>query len=334
MFESGQEYLTVHALSEFVFCPRAGLIVHELEQVEDERPLRYNVDYVPLYDLASVEEALNRQMNRLWVLLGAMGLLLIVAFVAYLLGRMLFLAPVGLGILWLSWRGTRRLNLVLELAETRSIAHAAVGREPTPKSRQYEAVNWWELLAAGFDSVPYRESLVDDKLGIRGKPWRVLRKGSLRIPVVRLSSDETTDTPRPQHVIGVAAYCHLLRTCEGQESPYGVLLFGNSWDGLAVVACDEIHAELQEAVRLARIRLPIVAQHGSFEGSILLEECDGCRHGRPVVVDAIQGSPWWGEDGAIHGVGGRDGRLYHSCCGDRFEWLPPHRKAVTLKLGE
>lgn len=334
MVETGQNYLTVDALSEFVFCPRAGLIVHELEQVKDELPPRYNVDYVPLYDLASVEEALNRQMNRLWILLGAMGLLLAVAFVAYLSGQMLLLAPVGLGVLWLSWRGTRRLNLVLELAEISSTARAAVAREPAPTARGYEAVNWWELLAAGFDSVPYRESLVDDTLGIHGKPWRVLRKGSFRIPVVRLASEEKPDTPLPKHVISVAAYCHLLRTCEGQESPYGVLLFGNSWDGVAIVTSDELHAQLLAAVTIARKQLPLLAQSVAVEGSILLDECVGCRHGRPVAVDAVRGSPWWGEDAVIHGVSGKDGQLYQSCCGDRFEWIPPHRKSLALKLGE
>jgi hypothetical protein len=52
--------------------------------------------------------------------------------------------------------------------------------------------------------------------------------------------------------------------------------------------------------------------------------CSGCPFGKPETakVDLAQV-----QTEKIHGRGGRDGKLYHSECGDRFEWIPPHVQA-------
>src|SRR6267142_923284 len=37
-----------------------------------------------------------------------------------------------------------------------------------------------------------------------------------------------------QHYARMAAYCHLLEKCEHAYSPYGIILFGNSHEGITI----------------------------------------------------------------------------------------------------
>lgn len=53
-----------------------------------------------------------------------------------------------------------------------------------------------------------------------GKPWRLLKKGSLMIPVIRQrqgSSEWGT-----QHEVRLSAYCDLIEKCTGGDAPFGV----------------------------------------------------------------------------------------------------------------
>lgn len=326
--------MKVHALSEFVFCPRAGVIAHELagdDQI-DEPPKRFNIDYAPPFHLPGIEEAIGRLTDSLtkWGL--AALVVLLAALLMFVLGYRVLLIPLGVLLAGVSWVIAKRINRIVELTDWRDLARNAAPREPAPTPQSHQKVNWWEILAAGFESVQSRESYVDSELGLEGRPWRVLRKGSLRIPVVKLQSTTDRTSPHPQHAIRVAAYCRLLQINEGMESPYAVLLFGDSWEGLAVANTESLQDLLPKAVAFAR-ELEQLSQLSSDEPPPPSppHQCIRCWYGRPVVYRVELGSPWWDDDGQIHGMP-FGGKTFHSCCGDRFDWTPPHEQALAMKL--
>lgn len=326
--------ISVHALSEYAYCPRAGVIAHELavDDEIDEPPKRFNLDYAPPFHLEGIEEAIGRLTESL-TKLGLGGLVvLLTALLMFVLGFHVLLIPLGVVVAVLSWIAAKRINRIVELTEWREQARNAAPREPSPTAQSHQKVNWWEILAAGFESIPGRESYVDSELGLAGRPWRVLRKGSLRIPVIKLQSTEDRSTPQPQHAIRVAAYCRLLQLNEGMESPYAVLLFGDSWDGLAVANTESLQKRLPEAVAFAR-EMDQLAQQSPEEPPSPQPpaQCVRCQYGRPVEYRVEQGSPWWDDNGQIHGMP-FGGKTFHSCCGDRFGWTPPHEQSLAMKL--
>lgn len=326
--------LLVDTVAKFVFCPRAGMIAHELAATSrpEVPPSQFNLDYVPRFHLSGIEEALGRLTASLtrWGIAGVVTL--VVTAVTFLLGFLVLMAPLGLAVIAISWIAAKRINRIAEVDEWRSAARDASPREPAPTVERHQKVNWWEMLAAGFESVPGREDYRDDELGVYGRPWRVLRKGSLRIPVIKLSAADAGEAPLPHHAVLVAAYCRLLKLNEGMESPYSILLFGDSWDGLAVANSDALQRLLQESVRLA-CELVRAAERPEFAPSPPSPPlpCVHCEYGRPAAYRVEGGSPWWDNHGRVTGVP-RAGKVFHSCCGDRFGWTPPHEQALAMKL--
>jgi hypothetical protein len=89
-------------------------------------------------------------------------------------------------------------------------------------------------------------------------------------------------TVQRQHQIRMAAYCHLVEVCEGAESPYGIVLFGDSYQGMAIPNNSQnrkaLHEELQKA------RQTIQAVKGNKEPLPPRNDqiCRGCPLGEPV----------------------------------------------------
>ena len=153
-------WIGVHLLTEFVFCPRAGLLEYEKrtdgEPEDPAAPLGWNLGSMPLlYDRDASERHLGR---RLPLMLTA--LVCLVAGIA--LGvvsnwaehpRSIFVAVLlvvsGLGYL------VRYGATVIRLAMQRQQALAAEACEPSVDGADGQSVNWWSMLAAGFESIRY-----------------------------------------------------------------------------------------------------------------------------------------------------------------------------------
>jgi hypothetical protein len=202
---------------------------------------------------------------------------------------------------------------------------------PTPTKLEDQEVDWWTFIRAGYDSVPYNEGdgLRSETLCLAGRPWRVLRRGSVRIPVFkkRHSAKANGHTLYDQHYVRIAAYCRLIEEAERAESPYGIILFDDCYTGWAInAAADQRRIPLANALEGARGTIQT-----SLEGRKPKEAqesfCKGCPTGkprayRPGETETLRrGVPL-----PVYGVIGRDGRVYHSACGDHFEWLPPHER--------
>src|SRR5947209_1200704 len=87
LFSARDPWLGVHVLTEFVFCPRAGLIELEKETRdegdESQREPWANLSYVPLYDLSEIDERIQKGLRRIRWLLFAAALLIPLSIVAY-----------------------------------------------------------------------------------------------------------------------------------------------------------------------------------------------------------------------------------------------------------
>ena len=181
----------VRTLGEFVFCPRAGLLSHASADEEDEpTDERMNLNFLPEYSLTLIEEQLAVQLRRLtrWAAWAAGGLFLVVVAVSNELPPAVPLALAVPTVLCV-WKTLQALSAVVTLGDRRRAALSATSTEPPADLTDDTPVRWWELLKAGFESVPYLEPLFDGESALAGKPWRVLKKGSLRIPVIRLPAD-------------------------------------------------------------------------------------------------------------------------------------------------
>ena len=230
------------------------------------------------------------------------------------------------------------------LKRRRDQALNAVPREPDQDLQKEQPVNWWELLKSGFESISYRSSqddrgtLRDEKWKLAGRPWRVLRRGDLRIPVFLMRRGNSL---YPQHSARMAAYCHLLERCEGGKSPYGVILYTTYlfrkteiYDGIAIPNAPSTRKRFHNALLEARRIITTESQSNSKQSMPKhTAACLSCPYGKPILYQ--QGKT----DTQLNGVKlpaflatDDDQMDYHSVCGDRFRWLPPHRRAKDKGL--
>ena len=125
------------------------------------------------------------------------------------------------------------------------------------------------------------------------------------------------------------AKLELTRTAKKSIQDVAVVLFGGSYEGVAVpvLPVTAVIAKLDDLRRsldLEKMGIPTPLPTNP-------KVCSGCPLGFPRVVTAADR-----KDEALgrklHVVTGPDGRAYHSECGDRFGWTPPHDDAVRKRF--
>lgn len=324
-------WIGVHVLSEFVFCPRAGVLTFEMgvEDTGEERDHVPPLDYLPDFELELIEERLQhawQQVARLTAAAVAVGLVLWGAAVA--IDPVFYLVLLASGG-WFLKAVIEQGKAIVTHARLREAALHAHPQVPDPESDQLQAVNWWSLLKAGFTPIEYAGAHRDTEWRLAGRPWRVLELGSLRIPVFRKVWGEPE--LYPQHFVRMAAYCRVIEQSEGGRSPYGIILFGHGYDGCTVPHSEPHRQTLREELDKAGQLLAAVQQHNQRPDTPRsLTVCKGCPLGKPRVH--IPGKTEIKINGHVrpaHTTKGTDRKPYHSPCGDRFDWVPPHELAVT-----
>lgn len=327
-------WLGVHELTEFLFCPRAGLLCYR--EHRDDTGQEFDglprLDYLPDFDTIDLEVTLRQigtQMQNFMAgtVAGAFGLLVFAAFADWRPAAAIAAAYV-IPLRWYAgqWR------LVRSLEEQLCQARAARADEPSLPLTEQVRVHWWSLLNAGMVAVEYEDAHRDPELCLQGRPWRVLHRGSQRIPVFRKRSGPAE--LHEQHFIRMTAYCHLVEACELAEVPYSVVLFGDGYDGIAIPHHRDDRQPLTEA--LDRARAVITAARTSPvppDGPAHRSLCRNCPWGQPrrctddEAVESSNGLP--GEPFLTQGP---DGCIYRSPCGDLAGWVPPTERAEWLGL--
>lgn len=332
--EANDPKLGVHVLSEFAFCPRAGLCLYEQDEQYEERVQKPDASYLPILERNELERMLKAYSAEFWgwLLTGVTGTLVCGA-VAIVSGYGLFwigAAIVGLitfsaaidRLKW-AWRASVHLNTWM----------AAKPRMPDAASPEIQEISWCDLREAGFEPLDVPAAYSYEPWAFGGRPRKVLEYGDLRIPVFRY--------PRkwkglfPQHFVRMTGYCKLLEKTTEYRSPYGVILRSDSLTA-TIVPTTERSVEfftraLQDAredIKAAREmnRFPPVPSGGAF--------CRECPWGKPEPYR--RGKAFLRHttvlDAKIVKTG--RGKPFHCHCGDRFGSVPPHIAVEKLGLRE
>lgn len=332
---SPDRILSVHALGQFVFCPRSAVLASELgdDTDVDEAPPR--LDYVPNYDLRLISEEWSRVIWWSVRVLLLMALSFVILMAAVLLeSRLLFYPAMATFTSSCVWLG-RKIPVLCKLRCRMYAAMHARAREPHPEGDRVVAVSWWDMLQAGFEPRALAMPIRHPHMPLEGSPWRVLERGSLRIPVVRSGGKKLGParwTVYDKHRIRLAAYALLLEAAPHTWSPYGIVLPFDGHKGLAVPLDSQVRSHVPQVLELLRVTLlqsktgvaqPVVA--GSAR-------CAACPHGEPIPIKEPEAMQLMKQGKRLLLLEQVDGRRFHCTCGDRFGSAPPHKKSLRLAL--
>lgn len=331
-------WVAAHVLANFEFSPRAGWITYEFHREDDgeerDRERSPRLDWLPDYDEPIINEELHRRWDELWRVANWAiwwALLCTVLFFAYDRSLGICLStPLAVTVYWLAMQ----VPAIRKLDRRRRAAASADGKLTVADLRQcteVRVVNWWELRKAGFSFVKPQDKYEDPAWRLVGRPFAILQYQSLRIPVIRKHRGK--HELHTQNCVRIAATCHLIEVGEkGAQSPFGILLFSDSYDVYVVPNSPRNRFLFYNALQAAR-ELILKGRAGDLPDEPTGNQCCNCPFGLPLVYKP-------GKTDAhltilpatLKRVRGVDGREYHSICGDRFQWVPPHIKAKEKGL--
>ncbi|MEM8736409.1 MAG: hypothetical protein AAGG44_19425, partial [Planctomycetota bacterium] len=319
--------LSASTIAEYTFCPRAGILTHEggFSDPEEELP---SLALLPWYEREAIEEAYAHALYVLY----AMPVGLVAAFVIVTLlmrGHVLYpIVVIALVIGWffLAKKTYRRWR---DIGERRLAAQLATECNPIPGKNAFQPVDWWGLLLAGYEVRRPETALHDERWKLSGKPRRILGKGALSIPVHRIRKPEGPILP--QHIVRVMAHCHLIERTEGADSPFAVVLFGNTYQGMTVPNTTENRERFYHALERARTAI-IESDAGDRQPPepVTGNACSSCHFGHPRPVALEDKTMRYGEplDPVLFHNGKK---VFHCDCGDRFHWKPKHERTRKLR---
>ncbi len=326
-------WVGVHELTEFVFCPRAGLLFHRESTNDTGQELDHfpRLDFLPDFDTAEIQEqlkAIGQQSEKFLVgsFVGGFCLLLFAAFVDWRP-----VSAIALGYMFpLRWY-FQQIRICELLDDRLKQSQQSPASEPSIPLKRRCPINWWSLLNAGLTPVRYEEPHRDLNACLSGRPWRILQRGSYRIPVFRKRSGPPELFE--QHFVRMTAYCHVVEECELAEVPYAVVLFGDGYEGVAIPNQPEDLSQFLEAVEYAR-RVLTEFEKLAYTPQPPVQEsiCRNCHWGLPTRIASRRMSAVRRGTVTEFLTEGVDGKLYHSPCGDLFRWVPPSERARELKL--
>lgn len=327
--------IRAHVLGQFVFCPRAAILAEAIGDDDglDQPDLGPKLHSFHDFDERRFAAFLELAWGRLWwhltLLAPAVVVPAIVARLGWPIAGIVLTLPAFYlaSRLWGTWNGIQQILEEMKRIET---------IEPEsfdPQSDELRTINWWSLRKGGYDCELPKKPYFNSEQQLTGKPWRVLTKGTLRVPVLVVSPNETKVWPK--HWVRIAMYCRLIESCEGVSSPFGVLLRATSDDCVlvprtarAVELFERAAVELRELWR--ECEDPEFIPPEPFDN-----RCRGCHWGEPrdyvrssseTIVDGLPIDPT--------PIRGNDRKLHHSDCGDYYEWAPPHQDAIDLGIAE
>lgn len=327
---------SVHALGQYVFCVRSAILAAEKgdERDIDEPPPR--LTFLPNFDRERIEEMLSLCLKRFALacvlVLGLIGSMTLSAIEQKTLQFSVAAVALFLGLLW----SAHLMTCIVQLTLRRMAAIRAEGRGPEPSFEGTQPVNWWSMLKVGFEPIRYQRQFQHPELPLEGSPWRVLQKGSKRIPVIRTGGDRlgpAKGTLYPKHEVRLVAYALLLEADGNLEVPYGLVFPADSPRGLAFAITDDLRNRVVRLLQDFERKLD-ESQQGNNQPGLPdnRNRCANCDYGKPELTTAreVTSARKAGEQMVV--LQNRSDAIYHCDCGDRFGSAPPHRDAVRKGL--
>lgn len=344
--DSDAESIGVHVMSEFVYCSRAGTLAYEsgLDDTGSDLVAAPALGGIPSFDIDEIQAELEQLTDSLKHLLTlflslAIVLTLIAVFdrtiAAVTSTSVVFGMVISGRLYWWSqvaayFRNKHRLKEAKE----------ADPLEPDWSERTIQSVQWWELLKSGFDSRELNQPLHEYSANLQGIPWRILRRGDLHLPVVRMRVADQGPGQRKhprfreQQRARMAAYAYLVETCQRGRADWVIVLLNGTTEGVAVPIGETEWEAFTQGLIHARGELRKLKADKSTVPcpSENHRACSNCPFGRPrpigespTILGGVEVPPHLTLDRSQE-------RMFHSNCGDRFQWIPPHSDAEALGL--
>ncbi len=328
--------LSVHALGQYVFCPRAAILAAERgdERDIDEPPPR--LTFLPTFDLERIEELLSKSLKQLLLaVVLILGLMVSMTLSSQDQNPTQFNLAAATFFFALLWTA-HLVTSIVQLTIRRIAALRAEAREPEPTFVGTEPVNWWSMLNAGFEPIRYQRPFQHPELPLEGCPWRVLQKESLRIPVTKTGGDRLGNGKGqlfPKHEVRLTAYALLLEADGHMKVPYGLVFPVDSPRGMAFAITDnhrrqavQLLAEFEQKLNDSQQRdiHPGLPEHRN--------RCANCDFGKPIATSLREVASARKAGEQIVVLQGRTDDVFHCECGDRFGSAPPHKDSVRKGL--
>jgi len=302
--EKDDPWIPVGVMGEHTFCKRAGIIEYESNKDdtgEEGIPVKRKFFNI-LYSINAIKNKMKKSFIQIIIYLCFIA----VAVSLYMLHNniLILICLVATACYFLF----RNIGQFCYLSYLYIQTLIAASKEPDINKKEPQDINWWSLIHCGFQIAASNEGIKDEKWKVIGRPFRILERGNLRIPVMKKLGQAKLYR---QHFSKIAAYCHLLEIAEpGVSSPYGIVLFSNGYSGKSIPnypgSSKSFHDDLISARKTFRNIKNIKINPPNRK------LCYKCHHGRPTSNN-------WGV-------------TWHSTCGDRFNWIPPHERAREKDL--
>lgn len=331
--------LSIYVLSQTRFCPRAGLLTRELikyklmtdnaDDVQEDRSPR--LDWLPDYDDALIREQIDERVSVLtqvapYAIVYSLAWFFIVYFYRGI--GLVLAAPIVVFAFWL-WD---RLQKIRELERRiKAFDRASNNLKISDLGKEEQTVNWWSLRKAGFSVSSPEDPNVYKEWKLGGRPFLVLTYQGMRIPVLR--KHRGREGVFPNNRAAIVGYCHLLEKCEGAQSPFGVMMFADTYE-VVIVPNNHANQLLFEEGLLQTREILRQIELGMAVGEPTRNQCRGCPLGKPRKYEPGKSDKHIGVlPGSLTVASKRNSKQqYHCVCGDRFGWLPPHENAVAMDL--
>ena len=343
------EVIGVHTLSEFVFCPRAGVISHE--QQKDDRGVGddfADLSYMPNYEMDAIGPKIRKLRNRIEKCLIGLFAGIIFTWATYMLLKpflgflcLLVLLPVGSIAcyrMFQDWQTIQKLNEELAAYKTAS------EKLPDLDSPMSEILSWPSLLKS-CDVERCHDMMIDEEIGIAGSPWKLLRRGQVCMPVFICKQPKPHTEPAnnplhsiyAQHFVRMRAYCHLIEKCTGARSLCGIVVFSGTFTAVALKFANSNDADRQFELALLSAQETLKEYAAQDDVNAPAKSlCKNChlgnprryRHsGRTILKKGAT------KRARLNVIGeGKSRKSLHSTCGDFFDWIPPNERARELGI--
>lgn len=306
--------ISVHELTEFVFCRRAGLVTRDKPIESQERDLLPGLGYLDNYEPQQIRQLFAAEYETL-TKYAAFSLIPAATGVIFLLLDSLPTGLVLLAVAVVIWsRAFPHVKVAFDCQRQLRLIERAKQLRIDLFAQRPQSAGWWELLTE-FQLRRGTGVYHDDQCQLCGSMQAVLVKGSLRIPVFWLRS-LADGTLKEQHFVRMAAYCHLLEACEGAESPCGVVVMPDSFLCATVPNTAAARQKLFARLRTAR-RTILAADGGDDPPAPSPALCSNCHHGKPARLTDVDDFDESADSDTI----------LMSDCGARFGWQPPYTKS-------
>ena len=148
--EKDDPQLSVHVLSEFVYCPRAGLCLYEQDADHDEPQEDVNLFFLPMHEpqeLGLLLESLMRQFQ--WILFGGLGGFVLLLFAAWWFGGMVLWLATAAILALTAWGLYDRGYWAYMTQQQLQMWQDARPQMPDPDLPKIQDVDWRDLIASG-----------------------------------------------------------------------------------------------------------------------------------------------------------------------------------------